>query len=73
MTRIVPEQIVETIDRLFIGELKGAGTAALTDERVYHLRAIVLLVHQLPSVKTTSLGTDVAFRRAGSSVQPFGK
>ena len=49
MTRIVPEQIVETIDRLFIGESKGAGTAALTDERVYHLRAIVLLVHQLPS------------------------
>lgn len=49
MTRIVPEQIVETIDKLFIGESKGAGTAALTDERVYHLRAIVLLVHQLPS------------------------
>ena len=23
--------------------------------------------------KATSLGTDVAFRRAGSSVQPFGK
>jgi hypothetical protein len=49
MTRIVPGQVVETIDRLFTGESKGVGTAQLTHERLFHLQGIVDLLRQLPS------------------------
>jgi hypothetical protein len=48
MTRVVPSQIVETIDRLFTGESKGAGTASLTHERLFHLQGVVGLLRQLP-------------------------
>jgi hypothetical protein len=60
MTRIVPGQIVETINRLFTGEPKGAGTAALTDERVSHLQRIILLLRQLPNELLSIDATDFA-------------
>jgi hypothetical protein len=49
MTRIVPRQVVETIDRLFTGESHGVGTVSLTHERLFHLQAVVDLLRQLPS------------------------
>jgi hypothetical protein len=49
MTRIVPSQIVETIDRLFTGQSKGVGTAQLDHERLFHLQGIIDLLRQLPS------------------------
>jgi hypothetical protein len=49
MTRIVPSQIVETIDRLFTGPSKGAGTAALSVGTAVDLWGIVLLLRQLPN------------------------
>jgi hypothetical protein len=49
MTRIVPSQIIETIERLFTGESNGVGTVALSHERLFHLQAIVDLLRQLPS------------------------
>jgi hypothetical protein len=49
MTRIVPSQIVETVERLFTGPSKGAGTAQLTYERLFHLQGIIGLLRQLPS------------------------
>jgi hypothetical protein len=49
MTRIVPSQIVETIDRLFTGPSKGVGTAALNIERIYHLQGVVRLVREVPN------------------------
>lgn len=48
MARIVPGQVVETIDRLFTGNSKGVGTALLTHERLFHLQGIVDLLRQLP-------------------------
>ncbi len=49
MARIVPSQVVGTIDRLFTGELKGVGTAALNHERLFHLQGVVDLLRQLPN------------------------
>jgi hypothetical protein len=49
MTRIVPSQVIETIDRLFTGPSKGVGTAALNVERIYHLQGIVRLVREVPN------------------------
>jgi hypothetical protein len=60
MTRIVPGQVVETIDRLFTGQSKGAGTAALTDERIFHLQGIVVLLRQLPNELLPIDATDFA-------------
>lgn len=48
VTLIVPSQVVETINRLFTGPSGGAGTAALSDERIFHLRGITLLVREAP-------------------------
>jgi len=60
MTRIVPSQVVETIDRLFTGESKGVGTAQLTHERLYHLQGIVDLLRQLPSELLTASAAELA-------------
>ena len=49
VARIVPSQIVETIDRLFTGPSKGVGTAALDHERLFHLKGVVDLLRQLPN------------------------
>ena len=49
MVRIVPSQIVETIDRLFTGPSKGVGTATLDHERLFHLQGVVDLLRQLPN------------------------
>jgi hypothetical protein len=49
MTRIVPSQVVETIDRLFTGPSKGVGTAALNLERIYHLQGLVGLLRDVPN------------------------
>lgn len=49
MARVVPSQVVETIDRLFTGESKGVGTAALDHGRLFHLQGVVDLLRQLPN------------------------
>src|SRR5271169_465975 len=60
MTRIVPGQVVETIDKLFTGESKGVGTATLTHERLFHLQGIVDLLRQLPSELFTVSAAEFA-------------
>jgi len=60
MTRIVPSQVVETIEKLFTGESKGAGTLQLTHERLFHLQGIVDLLRQLPSELFTVSAAEFA-------------
>jgi hypothetical protein len=60
MTRIVPGQVVETIDKLFTGASKGAGTVDLTHERLFHLQGIVDLLRQLPSELFTVSAAEFA-------------
>lgn len=60
MTRMVPSQVVETINKLFTGESKGVGTAALTHERLFHLQGVVDLLRQLPSELLTASAADLA-------------
>jgi len=60
MARIVPSQIVETIDRLFTGLSKGVGTVELDHERVFHLQGIVDLLRQLPSELLTVNAAEFA-------------
>jgi hypothetical protein len=57
---IVPSQVVETIDRLFTGPSKGAGTAALNLERIYQLQGIVRLVRDVPNELIAVNGADFA-------------
>ena len=45
---------------LFTGQSKGAGTAALTEERIIHLQGIVLLLRQLPNELLPIDATDFA-------------
>jgi hypothetical protein len=60
MTRIVPSQVVETIDRLFTGPSKGVGTAAINLERIYHLQGIARLVREVPNELLTIDAADFA-------------
>jgi hypothetical protein len=60
MTRIVPSQVIETIDRLFTGPSKGVGTAALNVECIYHLQGIVRLVREVPNELLTVNAADFA-------------
>ena len=49
MTRVVPSQIVEMIDRLFTGPSKGVGTAALSLDRIHHLQGVARLIRDVPN------------------------
>jgi hypothetical protein len=60
MTRIVPSQVVETIDKLFAGESRGVGTAHLTHERLFHLQGVVSLLRRLPSDVIAVSGAEFA-------------
>jgi hypothetical protein len=60
MTRIVPSQVVETINRLFTGPSKGVGTAAINLERIYHLQGIIRLVREVPNELLTLDAADFA-------------
>ncbi len=60
MTRIVPSQVVATIDKLFTGPSKGAGTAALTLERLIHLQAILDLIQQIPNELLSADAAELA-------------
>jgi hypothetical protein len=70
MTRIVPSQIVETINRLFTGQSRGAGTVQLTHERLFHLQGIIDLLRQLPSeLLTVSAGESADLTVATAAIE----